>query len=240
MLQMPAVSAEWLPGSAHLPRTGMRTAWIHEKFTGSPKPLRVIQSTFHEAAEALVETGRWLHARGWLPATSGNLSLRTADGIAMSASGRDKGALTCEDILKVDLDGRPLAGGKPSAETRLHCQLYRRMPLVGAVLHTHSVAATVLSRRAGAGGRIALLGYELAKALPGIRDHQTPVYLPVLGNSQDMAVLSAEADAALDAEPGLHGYLIAGHGTYTWAADLATARQQIEALEFLLTCQLHG
>lgn len=192
------------------------------------------------AARDIASAARWIHACGWAPATSGNYSLRTADGIAITTSGRDKSLLTPDQVMLVDGAGNALGEGQPSAETLLHCRLYRRDPGIGAVLHTHSVAATVLSRRIGAGGRVVLEGYELAKAFPGIRDHRTPLVVPVLANRQDMAVLAGEVDAALDADPDARAYLLAGHGTYTWAADLATAQLQLEALEFLFTCALHG
>ena len=192
-----------------------------------------------ETAQKLAETGRWLHAHGWAPATSGNFSQRTDAGIAITSSGRDKSQLTAEQILLVDLDGRPLGEGRPSAETLLHCQLYRRDPIIGAVLHTHSVAATVLSRRVGAGGTLVAAGYELVKAFPGRSSHEIPLRLPVVANSQDMQVLMAAAERALDAEPSAPAYLIAGHGSYVWGRDLAAARSQVEALEFLLACLLN-
>ena len=52
--------------------------------------------------------------------------------------------------MAVDLAGRPEAINlRPSAETGLHCGIYRRFPDAGAALHGHSVPATTLSRRGG-------------------------------------------------------------------------------------------
>ena len=98
-----------------------------------------------------------------------------------------KGRLATADIIAVDYDGKALAEGqKPSAETLLHCQLYRLFPPVGAVLHGHSVAATVLSMR----GAITFSNYELLKAF-GYATHELDVVLPVYENDQDMVRLAA-------------------------------------------------
>src|SRR5689334_16420567 len=99
------------------------------------------------AVQAIVDAGRRMDARGWVPATAGNISVRLEDGrIAITRSGGHKGFLDSGHVMQADLDGRPLTQGmKPSAETLLHCQVYRLVPQAGAVLHGHSVAATVLS-----------------------------------------------------------------------------------------------
>ena len=111
--------------------------------------------------------------RGWVPATAGNISVRLADPgrIAITASGGHKGFLAPAGIMEVDLDGHPLAPGtKPSAETLLHCQIYRAFPHAHAVLHGHSVAGTVLSMAEPA-AHIRFTGYELFKAFAGQATH---------------------------------------------------------------------
>src|SRR5690348_10465419 len=98
-------------------------------------------------AALLLSLARRCHSRGWARATSGNFSVRM-DGhrFVITGSGLDKGALRAEDLLVVDLEGKPFGQGRPSAETPLHAQIYRSRPWVTAIAHTHSVAATVLSR----------------------------------------------------------------------------------------------
>jgi methylthioribulose-1-phosphate dehydratase len=86
--------------------------------------------------------------RGWVPATAGNLSVRLDAGrIAITRSGGHKGFLDAGSVMQVDLDGRPLTDARPSAETLLHCQIYRLHSHVGAVVHGHQdiarLAATV-------------------------------------------------------------------------------------------------
>ena len=192
-------------------------------------------------AEELAATGRWLYGHGWSPATSSNYSCRIDENrIALTTSGKDKGRLQADDIMIIDSDGNPLSAGKPSAETALHTQLYQLDESAGAVLHTHSTYATVLSRRLRAGSDVVLDGFEIAKAFAGIDDHQTPLRIPIFANTQDMTVLSRDVEqwlVALDANTPAVAYLIQGHGLYTWAVDLPAARRHIEALEFCLQCR---
>lgn len=192
---------------------------------------------FKQRAAELIGVGHFCFSRGWLPATSGNLSARLdASRIAITVSGRHKGELDASGIMAMDLDGSILTEGcRPSAETELHLMLYRRDQSIGAVLHTHSVNATVLSRLAGA--TLTLSDYEVLKALPGIETHETRLALPVFPNDQDIARLAVEVERALKRSPELPGYLIAGHGLYTWGSNVADARRRIEAFEFLLECE---
>ncbi len=139
--------------------------------------------------------------------------------------------------MVVDMDGQPASDGKPSAETLLHTQLYRRHADVGAVLHTHSHASTVLTMHWPANS-ITLEGYELLKALEGFETHESRLLIPVFDNTQDIATLAEEVDTAMDGGHISHAYLIRGHGLYTWASDLSTCYRQLEALEVLLAVEL--
>ncbi len=192
------------------------------------------------AAEAIVKAGQRMDARGWVPATAGNLSVRLADGrIAITRSGFHKGFLSANALMLVDAAGAAIGSyHRPSAETGLHCGIYRRFADAAAALHGHSVPVTVLSRRAG--DHIALSGYELLKAFPGLPTHEASIQLPVFDNDQDIARLQSRVDVAWDATPApLPGYLIRGHGVYVWGRDMPEALLRLEALEFMLDCELH-
>ena len=192
----------------------------------------------HLAGEIITNV-RELAQAGWTPATSSNFSRRLdAQHAAITVSGRDKGRLTEHDIMVVDFDGRAVGSDhRPSAETLLHTQLYRRFAEVGCVLHTHSQVQTVASRLYAGAGHVRLEGYELLKAFHGNTTHEIAIDLPVLPNSQDMPALAAQVDALLDAQC-MWGYLIDGHGLYAWGRDMAEARRHLEAFEFLLGCEL--
>lgn len=192
-----------------------------------------------ELAGELIVNIRELAEAGWTPATSSNFSRRLDDRhAAITVSGRDKGKLKEDDIMVVDFDGLAVGSAhRPSAETLLHTQLYRRFPDVGCILHTHSPTQTIASRLFAADGHVRLEGYELLKAFAGNSTHEMAVDVPVLPNSQDMDVLSAQVESLLDAGP-MWGYLIDGHGLYAWGRDMAAARRHLEAFEFLLHCEL--
>lgn len=190
-------------------------------------------------SQALIDAGRFLYGRGWSPATSSNYSARLTHSEALlTVSGKHKGQLTTDDLLAVDMQGRSLeAGKKPSAETLLHTQLYRWKPEIGAVLHTHSVNATVLSRLC-LSDSLVFADYELQKAFSGIATHESQVVVPIFDNDQDIDRLASRVQPWLDAHPDCVGYLIRGHGLYTWGAQMSDALRQIEAFEFLFECEL--
>lgn len=186
-------------------------------------------------AAALAEAGRRMDVRGWVPGSSGNLSARLDESrIAITRSGVHKGRLNAgSDIIAINYDGKALEEGqKPSAETLLHCQLYRLFQPIGAVLHGHSIAATVLSLS----GPITFSNYELLKAF-GFDTHELNVKLPVYENDQDITRLANFIEPQLQSEPPI-GYVIVGHGVYAWGTNVEHAYWRLEALEFLLACEL--
>ena len=195
--------------------------------------------TREQLAQEIIDAGRFLYSRGWSPATSSNYSARLSPTEALlTVSGKHKGQLGVDDVLATDLSGNSLEPGKkPSAETLLHTQLYRWCPQIGAVLHTHSVNATVLSRLTP-GAVIEFEDYELQKAFSGVSSHESRVQVPIFDNDQDIARVAAKVQPWLEAYPECVGYLIRGHGLYTWGARMSDALRQIEAFEFLFECEL--
>lgn len=191
------------------------------------------------AVAAIIAAGQRMDRLGWVPATAGNISARLDDGsIAITRSGGHKGFLDAAGVIRVDAAGQPLRpGDRPSAETGLHCGIYARFPEAGAVLHGHSVPLTVLTRAAG--DAMTLAGYELLKAFPGLATHDATVAVPVFDNDQDIPRLQAAVARRWDAMGTVPpGYLIRGHGIYVWGRDLPQALLRLEALEFMLACEL--
>lgn len=203
-------------------------------------PALIPHELFAARADAIADAARELAALGWTPATSSNFSMRLdAAHAAITISGRDKGRLGRDDIMVVDMQGKAVGtDARPSAETELHTQVYRRWPAMNAVLHTHSRTQSVASRLFAKDGVIRLEGWELQKAIAGYTTHESVLEVPVFPNTQHMPELVARVDAWLDAGKPLHAYLIDGHGIYTWGRDMAETRRHLEALEFLLGCEL--
>lgn len=189
------------------------------------------------AQDAIIRAGRRMDQRGWVPATAGNISVRIAgERIAITRSGGHKGFLTPSSVIEVDGDGQVVTpGARSSAETLLHCQIYRAFPDAGAVLHGHSVAATVLSLET-ATDALPFQGYEVQKIFAGQTTHAAALSLPIVDNDQDIARLATTLAPRLPA--AAMGYLIRGHGVYVWAPDMDMALARLEGLEFLLACAL--
>jgi methylthioribulose-1-phosphate dehydratase len=189
--------------------------------------------------EALIATGREFHGRGWSLATSSNYSAvvgRQPLRLLITSSGQDKSRLAPADFVTVDERGELVGGsGRPSAETLLHTTIAQHVPRAGAILHTHSVWSTVLSQRQAGRGMLAIRDLEMQKALRGVTTHACEVRLPILDNDQDMRPLATQLRKlfADPTEPLRHGFLLRGHGLYTWGETLDEARRHVEALEFL-------
>lgn len=190
-----------------------------------------------EVARTLADLGRQFSARGWVLGTSGNLSavLETDPlRLAITPSGADKGSLSPDHVLEIDADGAVLQGrGRPSDETSLHLAVVKNRG-AGAVLHTHSVWSTVLSTTHAAQGGLSIEGFEMLKGLAGVKTHEHREWLPILDNSQDLPALSRRVTETLREDSLAHGFLLLGHGLYTWGRDLAEARRHVEIFEFLL------
>jgi len=187
---------------------------------------------------ALVDACHWIGAKGWAPATGGNMSVREdANRCWLSESGKDKGSLTPADFLLVDIDTNIAPSGrKPSAETGLHTLIYRLFPEANAVLHVHTVNATVLSRIEKS-ALLNLHGYEMQKSLSGQTSHLDTVPVALFDNDQDIDALVRRI-ADTDPVNLKYGFLLRGHGLTCWGRSVAEARRHLEGLEFLFDCEM--
>jgi methylthioribulose-1-phosphate dehydratase len=197
--------------------------------------------TAPEAAPQLAAIARGFYERGWLPGTSGNLSVRLADSergeprMLITVSGRDKGELTEADFIQLGPMATPIEStpNKPSAEALLHEVVYAQFPEARAVFHIHSVTATLLSQQLPPEAtELRIQGLEMLKGLSGHTTHEAEVAIPVFPNHQDMVVLSRQvAQRGLSAN--CPGFLLKGHGLYAWGNSLFEAKRHVETFEFL-------
>jgi L-ribulose-5-phosphate 4-epimerase len=109
-----------------------------------------IERTRDEVATLHAELVRY----GLVVWTGGNVSGRVpgADLFVIKPSGVPYDALTAGDMILCDLDGRVIAETpgshrSPSSDTAAHAYVYRNMPHVGGVVHTHSTYATAWAAR---------------------------------------------------------------------------------------------
>ena len=98
-----------------------------------------------ELREIVSDLHAELPRNGLVAWTSGNVSARVpgADLMVIKPSGIGYDDLTPESMVVCDLDGNPVSDGyTPSSDTATHAYIYRHMPEVGGVVHTHSTYAT--------------------------------------------------------------------------------------------------
>lgn len=197
---------------------------------------------YQKQIEDLRAAGRQFWNRGWSLGTSSNYSVvidQNPMRLLVTASGKDKGHLESNDFVLVDESGTPCPEDQPksSAETALHCSIAKHRN-AQAVMHTHSVWATLLSEHFAHQRGVSIEGYEFLKGLSGIDTHQSRIWIPIFENTQDIPSLAAEVEEYWKKAEGesCHAYLIRRHGIYTWGDSIADAVRQIEVLEFLLEC----
>jgi methylthioribulose-1-phosphate dehydratase len=199
--------------------------------------IQAVTDLANELAVSLAEAAKGFYQRGWALGTSGNFSAVVSQDplrLVITASGFDKGRLTTDQFVQIDSDGKIVAGqGRASDETKLHLTIVRQRPAM-AVLHTHSVWSTTLSTLSINDSGIEIAGYEMLKGLAGVPTHDHREWLPILDNSQNMDELALELGDLLQRRPDAHGFLLRGHGLYTWGKSVDEARRHVEILEFLL------
>ncbi|MCU0953818.1 MAG: class II aldolase/adducin family protein [Hyphomicrobium sp.] len=112
--------------------------------------------------QAIVDTARAMNSSGLSPGRSGNVSARSRDGMLITPSGLAYAEMGPDDVVHVGPDGRVAKGQRaPSSEWHFHLAAYGARPDMNAVVHTHSLHATVL---ACAGHSIPAFHYMVAVA----------------------------------------------------------------------------
>jgi L-fuculose-phosphate aldolase len=166
---------------------------------------------------------RRLRGDGLVVGTSGNISVRAGDLVAVTPSGLDYEAMTPESIGVHGLDGSPVeAALAPTTELPMHLAVYARTD-AGAVVHTHSPAATALS--------------TVADELPPIHYMVALFGGPVRVAAYATYGTSELADNMAEALAGRTACILGNHGTLTYGADLAEAYARALHLEWL--CEVY-
>ncbi len=181
-----------------------------------------------EERAAVCEFARRMTADGLVVGTSGNVSARRDDLVAVTPTGVDYAELRPEDIPVVALDGEIVEGAlKPTSELPMHLTVYRKAAdpdgaPVTAVVHTHSVHATAVSTLTA---EVPPIHYMIAAIGPSARVAAYATY-----GTEELA------EAMLEALKGRRGCLLANHGTVTFGDGLAAAYHRAQQLEWV--CQV--
>ena len=190
---------------------------------------------FEREKAEIVRITQTMYHSGMINLFEGNVSMRVGDVMLLTPSQQDKGQMTPDMIIELDLNGNVLyapEGLRPSVEYRMHAAAYRMRPDIRAVVHNHSACATAYAM---AGKPIASDAFLELNLLFG----QVPVV--------PYGMLGTEAIYA-GMEPLLQDYhvvLLENHGLLAVGPDLTTAYSRAEAAEkmakiLILTNQLGG
>lgn len=174
-------------------------------------------------SDALIAAARHLAARGLSPGSSGNLSVRTPDGILLTPTGSSLSRVTVDDLALVGLDGSVLAG-RPSKERSLHLAAYRADTGLGAVVHLHAPASTAIACLPPAPDGLADLPAYTPYRVMSLGDVPLLPYAPP--GSPELGPPFGDAVAA-----GRRVALLANHGSVVAADTLDRAVDLAEELE---------
>lgn len=189
--------------------------------------------TLAEMKQAMVNTIRRYNGMGWSPATSTNYSFKDESGqIWVTRSGIDKAEITVDDFMTVDENGNAtgeFVKVRPSAETGIHCTLYRLFPAIKVVLHSHGVYPLLAAMKKEC---VYFEGFEVQKGFEGVSTHEGKVGIPVFPNHQDMDFFD-EILSQNKSQLSHHCFIIQKHGTYAWGKNLFEAKRHLETLDYL-------
>ncbi|HEX2086995.1 MAG TPA: class II aldolase/adducin family protein [Solirubrobacteraceae bacterium] len=175
----------------------------------------------HSEREQVAAAARRLAAAGLVAGTSGNVSARAGDRVAVTPTGAVLADLEPAQVTVVDLDGAVVAGDlAPTSEAELHLGVYRRYD-AGAVVHTHAPMATALSCVLD---ELPCVHYEMLLLGGPVRVAPYATF-----GSPELAA------SVLDALEGRTAALMANHGTLTLGGDLEGAVRATELLEWACT-----
>ena len=174
----------------------------------------------------MAHAGRQLAAAGLVTGLAGNVSARAEELVAVSPTGGRLATLDAGEIALVDLDGAlvdaPLA---PTSELPLHLALYRHFD-AGAVVHTHPPMATAV---ACVVDELPCIHYALLALGGNVRVARYATF-----GTDDLAA------RVVDALQGRTAALMASHGAVTYGADLQSAIDATELLEWACSVYVHA
>jgi methylthioribulose-1-phosphate dehydratase len=185
----------------------------------------------------LCTLSRWISAKQWAPAGSGNFSIRSGEhSCLITRAHKDKGELSPHDLVQISWRcGEAELATEAADSALLHVALYQQFPAAKVVLQCQSVNANVWSRLIKASNFL-FSGYELQSAITPQPAQQHNCSLAILDANQPIPLQAAEIKRRTDELAS--GLLVRGHGLYVWADSLEQAKRQLEAWEFLISCEL--
>ncbi|HXQ27416.1 MAG TPA: class II aldolase/adducin family protein [Candidatus Acidoferrales bacterium] len=176
--------------------------------------------TEEEHRRDICTAGRWIHERGYVASTDGNISVRLGpDRILISATAMCKSMMEPGDLIVIDREGRRVSGMRqPSSELAMHLLIYRLRPDVNAVCHAHPPTATGYAAAGLPLDKPILCELVIGLGRIPVAPYGTP----------------GTAELTAEIEPFVQGHdaiLMANHGVVTYGPDLLTAFLHMETTE---------
>ena len=172
--------------------------------------------------DSICRLAKSLFDRGLTIGSSGNISVRLADGWLMTPTGSSMGNLDPNEISKLDVNGKLISGKSPTKESFLHIAMYDERPDSGAVVHLHSTHSVAVS---------CLAGIDKKNVLPPI----TAYYVMKIGKLPLVPYFPPGdinlAKAVKEMASNHHAVLLANHGPVVAGKTLEDAVYAIEELE---------
>ena len=172
--------------------------------------------------DSICRLAKSLFDRGLTIGSSGNISVRLADGWLMTPTGSSMGNLDPNEISKLDSNGKLISGKSPTKESFLHIAMYDERPDSGAVVHLHSTHSVAVS---------CLAGIDKKNVLPPI----TAYYVMKIGKLPLVPYFPPGdinlAKAVKEMASNHHAVLLANHGPVVAGKTLEDAVYAIEELE---------
>ena len=185
-------------------------------------------SNFNELKEIVCRQNKRLKKEGLVILTWGNVSQITPDRkyVAIKPSGVPYDKLSPADIIVVDINGNVVEGSlKPSVDTLIHLEIYKKFPGISGVCHTHSSYATVFA--------------QAKKTIPCYGTTHADYFNGPIPVTRELNGLEIETEyeknlAKTIAEilnPEIPAVLAAGHGPFAFGSSADEAVENMSVLE---------
>ena len=173
-----------------------------------------------EHRKDIIEICHRVYAQGWVAANDGNVSVKMDNNLYLcTPTGRSKGYLTSDQLIKVDGEGRKLEGElDPSSEIKMHLDVYKNRPDVGSVVHAHPPTATGFACAGMALDQCVIPEVVIALGSIPLTKYGTPSTEEIPNNIREYL-------------PHHNAFLLENHGALSIGSDVYQAYYRMESME---------
>lgn len=185
------------------------------------------QKTESQHRNDIIEICKRVYDKGWVAANDGNISIRIGpNSVLCTPTGKSKGFLTSDQLVKVDMDGNKLEGElEPSSEVKIHLDVFKNKEGIKAAVHAHPPYAT----------GFAVAGMPLDKCvIPEIIISLGSIPLAAYGTPSTFEI----PDNIRKYLKNHNAFLLENHGAFTIGDDLYQAYYRMESLELFAQISL--